>query len=315
MSLTVLAMGGHALLDPSLPPTVDVQFLTTAHAVRPITELVERGERLVITHGNGPQVGFMQLRSELARGQLHEVPLDSLVADSQGGLGFMIQRALRHELSARGLDTPIATIVTEVEVDAEDSAFTEPTKPIGSFYTAEVAERRKAEFGWQMVEDAGRGWRRVVPSPGPVAIVQLDVIRLLLDAGVIVIACGGGGIPVSRSDSERLQGYEAVIDKDRTSALLAVDLGADRLVITTATDAVYRDYHTDHARRLERTTVAELAAMQAEGQFPPGSMGPKIEAAMYFLDRGGASVTICEPHDLPAAFDGEAGTTILKEEA
>src|ERR1051326_1737538 len=206
---TLVAMGGNSLLDPTRPPTVENQFAVTARAVVPIAALIEAGEHLVLTHGNGPQVGFMQLRVELAKSQMHDVPLDSLVADSQGAIGYMIQRDLREELERRGVRAEVVTIVTEVEVDPEDEAFAEPTKPVGRFYTAAEAERLVAERGWRMVDDSHRGWRRVVPSPAPTAVVQLETIRRLVDAGVTVIACGGGGIPVARGPDGHLRAPEA----------------------------------------------------------------------------------------------------------
>jgi carbamate kinase len=309
----LIAMGGNSLLDPGLPPTVENQFAATARAVVPIAGLIGRGEHLVLTHGNGPQVGFMQLRVELAKEFIHEVPLDSLVADSQGAMGYMIQRDLREVLRRRGLANEVATVVTEVEVDPDDRAFQEPTKPIGKFYTESEATMLRRERGWEMVEDSHRGWRRVVPSPAPIEIVQLDTIRRLVDGGVTVIACGGGGIPVMRDGEGRIRGLEAVIDKDRASALLAVRLGVRRMFVTTGVDAIYRDYLTDRRAPLRETTARELASMAAARQFPPGSMGPKVEAAIHFLERGGEEVVICHPEALAEAFDGRAGTRIRKE--
>ena len=309
----VVALGGHALLDPARPPTVQHQFEVTAEAMRPVAALIDLGVHVVITHGNGPQVGFMQLRTELAADKVHPVPLDSLVADTQGSLGYMIQRGLRHvHTGPHALE--VATVVTEVLVDHEDAAFTEPTKPIGRFYSEAEARAYAAQLGWQVVEDAGRGWRRVVPSPGPISIVQLPTIKRLADAGVTVVACGGGGIPVEcDSPTGHLQGVEAVIDKDRTSALLAHGLGGKRLIITTGVDAVYVDFQTDTPRRLDRVGIDELRRYAAEGQFPVGSMGPKIEAAIWFIERGGESVTICKPDDLIEAWAERAGTTIVRE--
>ena len=245
---------------------------------------------------------------------MHEVPLDSLVADTQGSLGYMLQRALRQHLREQGSSKRVCSLVTEVVVDPADSAFAEPTKPIGIFYSADEAARRTQENGWVMVEDAGRGFRRVVASPSPVEIVQLETIQMLADHGITVIACGGGGIPVSRVESGDLQGEEAVIDKDRTSALLAASLGAERLIIATAVDAVYRDFGTDRAAPIRDATLSEIQALAEAGHFPPGSMGPKVEAAAYFLARGGAAVTICACEELVQAFDGEAGTTIRRAE-
>jgi carbamate kinase len=309
---TLIAMGGNSLLDPALPPSVENQFAVTARAVVPIAALIQRGEHLVLTHGNGPQVGFMQLRVELSKHQIHEVPLDSLVADSQGGIGYMIQRDLREELERHGVRAEVVTVVTEVEVDPDDDAFSEPTKPVGRFYSAEDANALREERGWDMVEDSHRGWRRVVPSPSPRAIIQLDTIRRLVDAGVTVIACGGGGVPVMRGPDGRLRGLEAVIDKDRASALLAEDLGVRRMVITTGVDAIYRDYLTDHRTPIRDITTRELKPLVAAKQFPPGSMGPKVEAAIRFLERGGEEVVICHPDELALAFDGRSGTTIRR---
>jgi len=306
-------MGGNSLLDPTLPPTVRKQFEVTTRAVAPIAELIARGAHVVITHGNGPQVGFMQLRVELAKQELHEVPLDSLVADTQGALGYMIQRSLREQLQLRGVVTEVVALVTEVEVDPADRAFQEPTKPIGKFYSAEEAPHLRRERGWEMVEDSHRGYRRVVASPAPIAVVQLPTIRRLVGEGVTVIACGGGGIPVVRDERGHWEGLEAVIDKDRASALLAQGLGARRMFITTGVDAIYRDYLTDHRVALARTTVKEVQDLAAAGQFPPGSMGPKVEAAIRFLERGGEEVVICRPEALVDAFEGRAGTVIVQE--
>ncbi len=309
----VIAMGGNSLLDPSAAPTVQNQFSVAARAVGPIAELMHRGIRAVITHGNGPQVGFMQLRVELASAELHAVPLDSLVADTQGALGYMIERTLRETLRARKLSAEVVTLVTEVETDPDDPAMQHPTKPVGRFYSESDATALMKERGWKMVEDAQRGWRRVVASPMPRAIVQLPTIRRLVEAGVTVIACGGGGIPVTRDAEGHIQGLEAVIDKDRVSALLALGLGARRLVITTGVDAVYRDYLGARKQPIAHASVAEVQALAAAGAFPPGSMGPKIEAAIDFLTHGGEEVVICRPESLVEAWEGRAGTHLYKE--
>ena len=305
---TVIAIGGHSLLSPDLAPTVANQFAVTSEAVKPIADLLQRGEHLVLTHGNGPQVGFMQLRSEIARDTLPEVPLDSLVADSQGAMGYMIERALRAELRRRGDDTQIVTIVTEVEVDPDDPAFARPNKPIGRFYDRGEADRLARERGWILLEDPKRGVRRVVPSPIPERIVPIDTIRQLSDLGISVICCGGGGIPVSRAADGEIVGLEAVIDKDRVSTLLAVELGSPRLVITTSVDYVYEDFYSDHPRARPELTVAELRALAEAGHFAEGSMGPKIEAAIDYLDAIDGEVIICQPDDLVAAWDGRAGS-------
>ncbi|MFZ4577919.1 MAG: carbamate kinase [Myxococcota bacterium] len=308
----LVAMGGNSLLDPAKPPTVDNQFAVTAAAVIPVADLIQRGVHIVLTHGNGPQVGFMLLRSDAARQVVHQVPLDSLVADSQGAIGYMIQRLLRDELARRGVDHTPISIVTQVEVDPNDKAFQKPTKPIGKFYSAEEAEDFKRNAGWDMVEDSRRGYRRVVSSPSPVSILELGAIKMLVENGATVIACGGGGIPVKRTP-DGWRGVEAVIDKDRASALLAAALGVKRFFITTGVDAVYVDYQTDHRRALHQVTIAELRRLEAEGQFPPGSMGPKVEAAMDFLENGGEEVIICTPEALADAYDGRAGTRVTKD--
>jgi carbamate kinase len=309
---TVVAIGGHSLLAPDLPPTVANQFAVTRSAMKPIADLLERGEHLVLTHGNGPQVGFMQLRSEMARDTLPEVPLDSLVADSQGAMGYMIERALRAELRRRGIDTPVVTIVTEVEVEPDDPAFDAPNKPIGQFYDATDAEALATERGWQLAHDPKRGVRRVVASPIPRRIVQMPTIKQLCDLGITVICCGGGGIPVSRGADGQIVGHEAVIDKDRVSMLLAVDLGASRLVITTSVDHVYEDFYSDDPTPRPDLTATEVRKLHADGHFAAGSMAPKMEAAVDFLAATDGDVIICLPEDLVDAVDGTAGTHIRR---
>ncbi len=314
MNLTVIAIGGNSLLDNTKPPTIDNQFAVTEAAMVPIANLIETNginDRIVLTHGNGPQVGFMALRSELSRDTLHEVPLDSLVADTQGSIGYMIQRALREELWRRGLPILVSSIVTEVQVDPDDQAFEEPTKPIGRFYTKDEAPILEKERGWIMVDDSNRGWRRVVPSPAPVRILQIEQIAKLTEWGSVVICCGGGGIPLTRRKDGSLHGIEGVIDKDRASALLGVRLGAKRLVITTGVDGVYKDFLSDSPTLIRKIKISELDELAAAGQFPPGSMGPKIKAANRFLNNGGEEVIICKPEDLVAACKLEVGTQIL----
>ena len=309
---TVIAIGGHSLLSPDLPPTVANQFAVTCDAMRPVADLLQRGEHLVLTHGNGPQVGFMQLRSEMASAELPEVPLDSLVADSQGAMGYMIERSLRAELRRRGSDTPVVTIVTEVEVDADDPAFDAPNKPIGRFFELEEAETLARERGWKLMADPRRGVRRVVASPQPERIVQLSTIEQLCELGITVICCGGGGIPVSRTENGEIVGHEAVIDKDRVSMLLAKRLGASRLAITTSVDYVYEDFYTDTPTPRPELTVDEVRSLHAQGQFAEGSMAPKMEAAIDFLEAIDGEVVICQPSDLVTALDGHAGTHIRR---
>jgi len=311
--VTIIAMGGNSLIDPALPPTVENQFAITARAMVPIAALLARGERLVITHGNGPQVGFIAMRSALSKDHMHEVPLDSIVADTQGSLGYMIERALREELGRRGVDRHVACIVTEVEADPDDEAFGHPTKPVGKFCTKAEAMEIQAERGWDFVHVPGRGHRRVVPSPAPRKIIQLPVIKMLIEADVVVVCCGGGGIPVMRTDDGHLHGLAAVIDKDRASALLGARLGADRLYLTTSAGHVFRGFGTDTAEPLETATVAQIRAMAAAGEFPPGSMAPKVESACRFLEHGGKEAIICTPDALEQAFDGKTGTRITLE--
>lgn len=311
--LTVIAIGGHSLLAPDLAPTVANQFDVTRDAMKPVADLLERGEHLVLTHGNGPQVGFMQLRSELARDTLPEVPLDSLVADSQGAMGYMIERALRAELRQRGNHSQVVTIVTEVEVDASDPAFDSPNKPIGRFYEPDEAESLARDRGWQLMADPKRGVRRVVASPIPKRIVQLSTIEQLCDLGITVICCGGGGIAISTGDDGQIFGLEAVIDKDRVSMLLAVRLGATRLVITTSVDYVYQDFYSDKPTARPELTRDEARSLLDAGQFGVGSMAPKVEAAIDFLDAIDGEVIICLPEELLAAIDGNAGTHIRRK--
>ena len=309
---SVVAIGGHSLLDPDLPPTVANQFTVTREAMKPIADLIERGEHLVLTHGNGPQVGFMQLRSELASGTLPEVPLDSLVADTQGAMGYMIESALRAELRHRGNTTHVVTIVTEVEVDPADPAFGQPSKPIGRFYQRAEAESLAREHGWKLMEDPKRGVRRVVPSPEPIKIVQLPVIEQLTKLGITVVCCGGGGIPVSKGQDGEIIGHEAVIDKDTVSMLLAVRLGAPRFAITTSVDYVYQDFYSDNPQPRPELTSNQAQCLAAEGHFAAGSMAPKVDAAIRYLAAIDGEAIICSPADLVDAVDGEVGTHIRR---
>jgi len=309
--LSIVAMGGNSLISADLAPTVENQFHLAAKAVKPIADLIESGERLVITHGNGPQVGFMALRSELSRDHIHEVPLDSLVANTQGSLGYMVQRALGEEFRRRKFKHEVVSIVTEVEVFPDDDAFEKPTKPIGRFYSDDESDTLAMERGWDMVYVENLGWRRVVPSPIPHKIVQLPTIKRLLSQGVTVVCCGGGGIPVVRSDEGSIFGIEAVVDKDRISALLGAEIGADRLFLTTGTDAIYRNFSTPERERIEELTIQEARVMAEEGHFPAGSMGPKVDAAIAFVESGGREAVICSPPQLISAFDGTSGTRVI----
>ena len=309
--LAVIAIGGNSLILDSKKITVKDQYQAASETAHHIAALVAAGYRVVITHGNGPQVGFILLRSDLARNVLHQVPLDSCVADTQGALGYQIGQTLANELKRQGIQKPIATVVTQVLVDNRDPAFANPTKPIGSFYTEEEAQKHKAESGWTLKEDAGRGWRRVVASPKPLRIVEEDTVRLLLEQDVVVIAVGGGGIPVRENEQGELEGCAAVIDKDLASCLLAKNLKADLFIISTGVDKVAVDFKKPTQRELDRLTVAEAKKYLAEGQFPAGSMGPKIEAAIDFLEHGGKEVIITQPFLLEEAIAGRNGTHLV----
>ena len=309
--LAVIAIGGNSLILDSKKITVMDQYRAASETSHHIAALVAAGYRVVVTHGNGPQVGFILLRSDLARNVLHEVPLDSCVADTQGALGYQIGQTLANELRRQNIRKSIATVVTQVLVDKNDKAFANPTKPIGSFYTEAEAQKHKADSGWTLKEDAGRGWRRVVASPQPLRIVEEGTIRLLLEQDVVVIAVGGGGIPVIENEKGELEGRAAVIDKDLASCLLAKNLKADLFIISTGVDKVAVDFKKPTQRFLDQLTVAEAKKYLAEGQFPAGSMGPKIQAAIDFLEHGGKKVIITQPHLLEAAIAGKNGTHIV----
>ena len=309
--LAVIAIGGNSLIADSKKMSVPDQYAAAGETSRHIAALVAAGYRVVVTHGNGPQVGFILLRSDIAKQRLHEVPLESCVADTQGAIGYQVGQTLANELRRRGITKSIATVVTQVLVDPADEAFANPTTPIGPFYSAEDAERYRAENGWVLKEDAGRGWRRVVASPKPLEIIEEDTVRLLLDQDVVVIAVGGGGIPVVRNAEGDLKGTAAVIDKDLASCLLAKNLKADLFIISTGVDKVAIHYKKPDQRDLDRLTVAEAEDLMAQGEFPAGSMGPKIAAAIDFLKAGGREVIITQPHLLEDAIRGRNGTHIV----
>jgi carbamate kinase len=312
MKTLVIAIGGNSLIQDAHHQSVSDQYAAVVETVRHITDLLERGYRVVITHGNGPQVGFILLRSEHSRGILHQVPLDSIVADTQGALGYQIQQALENEFRRRRLSRSVATIVTQTLVDRKDPAFARPSKPIGEFYSPDQAEERRRVDKWQMVEDAGRGWRRVVPSPQPVRIVESEVIRHLAAGGYIVIAAGGGGIPVVADEKGLLSGVAAVIDKDLASAVLAAQIGADILVISTAVEKAFLRFGTPDQMAIDTMTAAEARRHIAEGHFAPGSMLPKVEACVHFVEKGGGTAVITCPACLSAALDGRTGTRVTR---
>jgi carbamate kinase len=309
--IAVVAVGGNSLITDAQHRTVPDQYAAAAESMHHIVDMLEQGWNVVVTHGNGPQVGFILRRSELARHELHEVPLDSCGADTQGAIGYMFQRALHNEFKRRGLARQAATIVTQTLVDRRDPAFERPSKPIGSFMSEAEARQKMSDEGWTMVEDAGRGWRRVVASPKPQEILELDSIKALLNQGAVVIAVGGGGIPVMETDNGDLAGVEAVIDKDYASALLASALPADVFVISTAVEKVALNYNKPDQRWLDRLTLAEAKQYLADGHFHKGSMGPKIEAIVSYLERGGRQAVITNPENLGRALAGETGTWIV----
>lgn len=311
MKTLVIAIGGNSLITNAQHMSVPDQYAAVVKTVDHIADLLERRHRIVITHGNGPQVGFILLRSEHSRGLLHQVPLDSIVADTQGALGYQIQQALENEFRRRGLKQSVATVVTQTLVDRDDAAFASPAKPIGEFYTREQAEERMRVEKWTMMEDAGRGWRRVVASPIPVRIIESGVIRHLVKDGYVVIAAGGGGIPVVVDEKGILSGVAAVIDKDLASAVLAREIGADMLVISTAVEKVCLNFGTPGQRALDSMTVAEARRYMAEGHFKPGSMLPKIEACIQFVTDSGREALITCPEALPTALDGHTGTRLV----
>jgi len=310
--LIVLAIGGNSLIKDKNHIALSSQYEAVKETADYIVDLVAEGLSLVITHGNGPQVGFIYRRGELARHELPLIPLDICGADTQGAIGYMIEKALLNDFRTRRIDKRVAVVVTQAIVDRDDESFRNPTKPIGSFMSEEEALINKRESGWEIMEDAGRGFRRVVPSPIPRELIELDVIRLLVERSYIVVAAGGGGIPVIRNERGELEGVEAVIDKDLGSSLLARNLGADTFIISTAVDAVYLNFGQKNQKPLRRVSLPEVKRYLGEGHFKPGSMRPKIEAVIEFLEGGGEKAIITSPENLLKAVKGEGGTTITK---
>lgn len=308
--VAVVAVGGNALIKDKTKKTIPDQYEAANETMGHIVSMIESGWNVVVTHGNGPQVGFILRRSELSASELHSVPLDYCGADTQGAIGYMFQRSLRNEFKKRGMDKLAVTVVTQVQVNSNDPAFQNPTKPIGSFMDKDIADQRIAE-GQQFVEDAGRGWRRVVPSPLPEHIVEGEAIKSLIKDGFVVIATGGGGIPVVEDESGDLQGIEAVIDKDFASALLAGFLNADLLLISTAVEKVALNFNTPEETLLDEMTVAEAEKYIEEGHFLPGSMLPKVQACLKYIKNGGKKALVTDPPNIPRALRGETGTWIL----
>lgn len=311
--VAVVAVGGNSLIKNNNRKSVQDQYDAGAESMHHIADMIYQGWNVVVTHGNGPQVGFILRRSEISAHELHEIPLDYCGADSQGAIGYMFARALTNEFKNRKMDKKVAAIVTQTVVDRNDEAFSNPTKPIGSFMEEEEAKRRIDEDGWVVVEDAGRGWRRVVASPKPVDILEKDAIKALINAGIIVVGVGGGGIPVIRESNGDIEGVEAVIDKDFGSSLLATMIGADLFVISTAVEKVAINFNKPDQKWLEELTLEEAKRYAAEGQFAKGSMLPKIEAIIKFLENGGKRALITNPENISRALKGETGTWIIRE--
>lgn len=310
MKTVVVALGGNAILQPKQKGTIEEQMANVSYSAQQIVKLIQAGYRVVVAHGNGPQVGNILLQNAAARDQVPAMPLDVCGAESQGLIGYMIQQCIGNELQKAGLDKQVVTLLTQVVVDRDDPAFRNPTKPVGAFYSQEEAEKNMREKGETWIEDSGRGWRKVVPSPMPKEIKEIETIRTLVENGVVVIAAGGGGIPVEKK-GELLAGVEAVIDKDLASSLLAKQLGADILVIATDVSHVAINWGTPDQKNLERLTVDEAKRYLEEGQFGKGSMGPKVQAALSFVEGGGEAL-ITSLANLEAGVKGESGTRIVK---
>ena len=313
--IVVVALGGNALIRQGERGDVGEQLRHIRESVAFLPLLLNQGWSVLITHGNGPIVGQLLLQNEAAGDLVPAMPLDVCDADSEGSVGYLIQQTLANELNRHGVSRQVVSLVTQIVVDAEDPGFSRPSKPVGPFYPAAEAEKLRRERGWSLIEDAGRGYRRVVPSPRPVDVVEREAIRILLDHGVVVVAAGGGGIPVTRDENGAMHGVEAVIDKDRASALLAKTLGARRLIILTAVEYVYAGFGQPGEKPLTLMSTETARNLLAAGEFPPGSMGPKIEAAIEFLEEGGEEVLITLPERLGEALEGKTGTRIVRREA
>ncbi len=309
--VAVVAIGGNSLIKDKDHKTVPDQYAAARETCLHIVGMIEQGWDVAIGHGNGPQVGFILRRSELASHELHEVPLDFCGADTQGAIGYMLQQNLYNEFRQRGIDKQAATVVTQVLVGRDDPAFQNPSKPIGSFMGQDEALRRRDTEGWNVIEDAGRGWRRVVPSPLPQRVVERDAVENLLDAGFVVITVGGGGIPVIEDEDGNLVGVAAVIDKDYASSLLARSIKADLFLISTAVEKAYLNFGKPDQRPIDRMTVAEAKRYMEEGHFAKGSMLPKIQAVIWFLEAGGKEAIITNPENIERALAGETGTHIV----
>lgn len=311
--VAVVAVGGNSLIKDEAHKTVRDQYEAGFESMSHIVSMIEDGWDVVISHGNGPQVGFILRRSELSRHELHEVPLDYCGADSQGSIGYMFVQALHNIFRERGLQKNVVAVVTQTIVDLKDKAFQNPTKPIGSFMDEKTAKDKAAKEGWTVVEDAGRGWRRVVASPIPQRIVEASAIQNLIKAGFVVVGVGGGGIPVVEKENGDLIGVEAVIDKDFGSSVLANMINADLFVISTAVEKVAINFNKPNQQWLDRMTVSQAKAYMAEGHFAKGSMLPKIQAILNFLEHGGKQALITNPENISRALKGETGTWVVPD--
>ena len=310
--IILVAMGGHAFMQKGEDGSIDDHERNSDRIAELLMALVQRDHPLVVTHGNGPQVGNLLIQQEKMRESIPVMPLDALVAMTEGSLGYILQQSLLNQLRKRDIHRYVVTVVTQVVVEQDDEAFSNPTKPIGPFLTREEAERRRDTWDWRILEDSEkRGWRRVVPSPTPVKVIQREMIREAACAGHIVIACGGGGIPIRVDEHDKYVGIEAVVDKDLTSAVLAANVGAEMLIILTAVPNVFVDFGKPGERPLGAVTLAEIEELRDQGQFPPGSMEPKIDAVIHFLHQGGKRALITDPESLPRAIEGRAGTHFL----
>jgi carbamate kinase len=309
--IVLVALGGHAFMQRGEKGTIHEQERSAAQICKQLQTLVDRDYNIIVTHGNGPQVGNLLLLNETSDGSVPLMPLDVLVAETEGSLGYFLQQALLNELRRRKLPRYVVTVITQVLVDPEDPAFKDPTKPVGPFLAKEEAERRRDTLKWTIVEDSGRGWRRVVPSPKPLKIVQRHMIRQAAAEGHIVIACGGGGIPIIKKPDESYEGVEAVIDKDLSSSLLANEVGADLFVILTEVPQIFVNFGKPNQEALSAITSEGLMELHREGQFPAGSMGPKVIAVCDFLERGGKRAIITNPETLEDALRGRGGTHVI----
>lgn len=310
--LLVVALGGNAITRQHDTGAIPEQFINTRESLDPIAEEIAGGRKIVITHGNGPQVGNYLIRVERAQGEVPYLPLPIIVADLQGGMGYMITQVLQRLLQEKNSNHQVTTVLTQVLIDTDDPSLTDPTKYVGPFYTEDEARELASKRGWTVKPDSNRGWRRVVPSPLPVEIIEAGIIRQLIDTGTVVVAAGGGGIPVRRTGGGFLEGVDGVIDKDRASAVLALDIGASELLILTSVPCVSLHFGTPQQRDLDHLTLEEARGYAEEGHFPPGNMGPKIESALWFLDRGGERVCIGAVDRAGDILAGRSGTVITQ---